>query len=46
MAEFHLDKARELFNIPSGYEPVTAIALGYFGDPIHKLSPNNSVSEN
>ncbi|HEY9707420.1 MAG TPA: nitroreductase family protein [Oculatellaceae cyanobacterium] len=33
MAEFYLDKARELFNIPSGYEPVTAIALGYLGDP-------------
>ena len=33
MAGFHADKAREVFQIPSGYEPVTAIAIGYFGDP-------------
>lgn len=33
MAGFYPDKARELFNIPSGYEAVAAIALGYLGDP-------------
>lgn len=33
MAGFHLEKARELFRIPEGYEPVAAIALGYAGDP-------------
>lgn len=33
MAGFHVDKARELFNIPEGYEPLTALAVGYLGDP-------------
>jgi nitroreductase len=33
MAGFDVEKARELFNIPEGYEPVAAIALGYRGDP-------------
>lgn len=33
MAGFHVDKARELFNIPEGYEPITMIALGYLGEP-------------
>lgn len=27
------DKARELFDIPTGYEVLTAIAIGYRGDP-------------
>lgn len=27
------DKARELYGIPDGYEPMTAIAIGYKGDP-------------
>lgn len=27
------DKARELYEIPDGYEPMTAIAIGYQGDP-------------
>ncbi len=38
MAGFHAEKARELFGIPAGWEPVAAIALGYPGDP-------NSLSE-
>lgn len=33
MAGFFPDKARETFNIPEGYEAVTAIAVGYPGDP-------------
>ncbi|BAU11094.1 nitroreductase [Leptolyngbya sp. NIES-3755] len=37
MAGFDVQKAKELYNIPQGYEPVDAIALGYLGDP-HQLS--------
>ncbi|GAC1470782.1 MAG: hypothetical protein NVS2B14_14920 [Chamaesiphon sp.] len=33
MAGFDIDKARELYSIPNGYEPVAAIAIGYLGDP-------------
>ncbi len=33
MAGFHVEKARELFHIPQGFEPVAAMALGYPGDP-------------
>lgn len=33
MAGFHGDKARETFGIPEGWEPVSAIAIGYPGDP-------------
>jgi nitroreductase len=33
MGGFHGDKAREVFGLPEGYEPVAAIALGYPGDP-------------
>ena len=32
MAGFDVAKAREQFNIPEGYEPVAAIAVGYQGD--------------
>ena len=32
MAGFIPEKARELYNIPSDYEPVSAIALGYQGN--------------
>jgi nitroreductase len=28
------DKARELYSVPEGYEPMTAIAIGYAGAPI------------
>lgn len=31
MAGFSADKARETFRIPEGFEPVTAVALGYLG---------------
>ena len=33
MAGFEVEKARELLNLPAGYEPVAMIALGYLGDP-------------
>jgi nitroreductase len=33
MGGFHLDKAREVFGIPEGWDPVSAIAIGYPGDP-------------
>lgn len=33
MAGFHHDKAREVFGIPEGWDPVSAIAIGYPGDP-------------
>jgi len=33
MAGFDVSKAREQFNIPEGFEPVAAIALGYPGEP-------------
>jgi nitroreductase len=39
MAGFHVEKAREQFGIPEGYEPVAAIALGYLGQP--KLLPED-----
>lgn len=31
MGGFYADKAREVFNIPEGYTPITALALGYLG---------------
>jgi len=33
MAGILPDKARQLFHIPAGYEPVAGIAIGYPGDP-------------
>ncbi|MBE9085061.1 MULTISPECIES: nitroreductase family protein [unclassified Tolypothrix] len=33
MAGFDVAKAKEVYSIPDGYEPVAAIALGYLGDP-------------
>jgi nitroreductase len=33
MAGFHRDKAREVLGIPEGWDPVSAIAIGYPGDP-------------
>lgn len=32
MAGFDVEQARSLFDIPKGYEPVSAIAIGYQGD--------------
>ncbi len=33
MAGIHVDKAREVYGIPPGWDPVTGIAVGYVGDP-------------
>jgi len=33
MAGFHHDKVRQLFGIPESWEPVSAMAIGYPGDP-------------
>ena len=33
MAGFHADRAREVYGIPEGYEPVAAMAIGYLDDP-------------
>ena len=32
MAGFDAEKAKEQFNIPDGFEPVAAIAIGYYGN--------------
>ena len=45
MAGFSREKAAELFNIPENYEPLTACALGYIGDP-EILDEKNRKSEN
>jgi len=37
MAGFHVDMAREAFEIPARHDPVTMIAIGYPGDP-HSLA--------
>jgi nitroreductase len=39
MAGFSVEKAREMFEIPSGFDIVTMIAVGYVGDP--KQLPEN-----
>jgi nitroreductase len=33
MASIYPERAREVYGIPAGFEPVTALALGYLGDP-------------
>lgn len=33
MAGYDVEKARKVFEIPAGWDPVAAIALGYPGDP-------------
>ena len=39
MAGFDVPKAKEIYQIATGYDPVAAIALGYLGDP-QSLSPS------
>jgi nitroreductase len=39
MAGFSPEKARELFHIPDGYEAVSALAVGYPGDPASLPDP-------
>jgi len=38
MAGFDPEKARQVFGIPPGWEPIAALAIGYQGDPA-SLSP-------
>lgn len=33
MAGFSADRARELYGIPEGFQPVSMLAVGYLGDP-------------
>ncbi len=33
MAGFNPEKARQLAEVPTGFDPVVALALGYYGDP-------------
>jgi nitroreductase len=39
MAGYDHDKARHVFGIPTGWEPIAAIAIGYPGDPDSLLQP-------
>jgi nitroreductase len=39
MAGYDAAKARQVFAIPEGYEPVAAIAIGYEGDPQNLPDP-------
>jgi nitroreductase len=40
MAGIHVDKARAALEIPEGFDPVAAIALGYPGDPENLPEPH------
>ncbi len=44
MGGLELEKAKELLEIPEGFEPVTAIALGYYNGDL-ALKPRKSVDE-
>ncbi len=44
MAGIDITKTKETLNIPEGYEPVTAIALGYY-DGETTLKPRKTVNE-
>jgi nitroreductase len=40
------DKVRELYSVPEGHEPMTALAIGYAGDPVdlpEQLRPRDSA---
>lgn len=39
MGGFDAQKARELFGIPEGFEPVTMAAVGYYGNPEQLQEP-------
>jgi nitroreductase len=39
MAGFDAEKARQVFGIPKGWEPIAAIAIGYPGDPASLPAP-------
>ena len=42
MAGFDPDTAREVFDIPAGWEPIAAFAVGYQGDPASLPEPYRS----
>lgn len=44
MGGFYPEKAREAYNIPEDYQPITALALGYYGD-IEQLSESRREQE-
>ena len=44
MGGFYPEKAVEVFNIPEAFQPITAVALGYFGDP-DNLPENRRAQE-
>lgn len=44
MGGFSADKAREQFNVPESYQPITAIALGYAGN-VERLPENYQEME-
>ena len=39
MAGFDAEKARKVFEIPKGWEPIAALAIGYSGDPASLPAP-------
>lgn len=39
MAGIHLDKIREIYHVPEGVAPMTALAVGYRGDPEQLVDP-------
>jgi len=39
MAGFDQEKARQVFGIPAGWEPIAALAIGYPGDPASLPQP-------
>ncbi len=45
MGGFHADKVREVYNVPAGYDPVAALAIGYMDDaaklPAHLQQRHN-----
>lgn len=44
MGGYDKNKAREFFELPAEIEPLTLIAIGYYGDPVN-LHPNLQRSE-
>lgn len=45
MGGFDVEKARETFQIPEGYDPVAAIAVGYLGDPSQLPEKYQSIEQ-
>lgn len=45
MAGVHWKKAQDVFNVPKGFHITTAIALGYYGGNLEKLTENLKTQE-